>query len=199
MADKKQSVCKKTYLDGEGNTFATMPADPSAIVALSFGFLDDGEALVFDPHNYSENMQRAFMFFGASECLGNSYAGVKGDINAARENFEARDATIQGGFWTSRTGGGVKMDSILVEAVVATYADADREKDATTIRAHFLCEDFVGSEADLKKERKTRRARWLEREDTSAHYARIKAERDAKKVTLAADTEEAESMLDEIE
>ncbi len=200
MSKKQEPVCKKTYLDADGKTYSTMPADPSAIVALSFGFLDDGEAFVFNPDNYSDDMKEAFMFFGASECLGNSYAGVKGDIVAARENLAARNQTIMNGFWRSGTGGGgSKMDSILVEAVIATYADADIEKDAAVIRAYFLCEDFVGNEDDLKTERSDKRKKWMKRQDTATHYARIKAERDAKKVTLASDSDEAVTMLDDIE
>ncbi len=197
---KQEPVCKKTYLDADGKPFATMPADPSSIVALSFGFLDDGEAFVFNPENYTDAMKKAFMFFGASECLGNSYAGVKGDIAAARENLAARNQTIINGFWRSGTGGGgTKMDSILVEAVLATYADAGIEKEAAVIRAYFLCEDFVGDEADLKTERSAKRKKWMKREDTATHYAAIKAERDALKVTVAADSDEAVSMLDDIE
>ncbi len=200
MAKKQEPVCKKTYLDADGKTYATMPADPSAIVALSFGFLDDGEAFVYRPEDYSDSMRKAFEFFGASEALGNSYAGVKGDIVAARENLAARNQTILAGFWRSGGGGGgSKMDSILVEAVIATYADADIEKDAAVIRAYFLCEDFVGSEDDLKTERSAKRKKWMKRGDTSAHYTRIKADRDAKKVTLASDSDEAQSMLDDIE
>ncbi len=200
MAKKQEPVCKKTYIDGDGNSYATMPADPSAIVALSFGFLDDGEAFVYHPEDYSDNMRKAFEFFGASEALGNSYAGVKGDIDAARENLAARNQTILAGFWRSGGGGGgSKMDSILVEAVIATYADADIEKAADVIRAYFLCEDFVGSEDDLKTERTAKRKKWMKRDDTSAHYARIKAERDALKVTLASDSDEAVTMLDDIE
>ncbi len=201
MAKKQEPVCKKTYIDGDGNSYATMPADPSAIVALSFGFLDDGEAFVYRPEDYSDNMRKAFEFLGASEALGNSYAGVKGDIDAARENLAARNQTILNGFWTSRTGGGggSKMDSILVEAVIATYADADIEKAADVIRAYFLCEDFVGDEAALKTERTAKRKKWMKRDDTSAHYARIKAERDALKVTLDSTSDEAVTMLDDIE
>ncbi len=200
MAGTKKPVCKKNYVDGDGKTYATMPADPSAIVALQFQFLDDGEAFVYRPEDYSDNMRKAFEFFGASEALGNSYAGVKGDIDAARGNLAARNQTIMSGFWTSRTGGGggAKMDSILVEAVIATYADNDIEKEADVIRAYFLCEDFVGDEGDLKTERTNRRKKWMKREDTAAHYATIKAERDAKKITVASDSDEAVDMLDDI-
>ena len=199
MAKKQEPVCKKTYIDGDGKSYATMPADPSAIVALQFGFLDDGEPFTYRPEDYSNNMRKAFEYFGASEALGNSYAGVKGDIVAARENLAARNQTILNGFWRSGTGGGgVKMDSILVEAVIATYADADIEKEASVIRAYFLCEDFVGTEDDLKTERSAKRKKWMKREDTAVHYAAIKAERDAKKVTIEADSDEAVDMLDDI-
>ncbi len=197
----RTSICKRVYIDGDGNEFGNMPADPSAIVGQEFRF-GEGDQIQTRYVNHSEfndAVAHGAMLHGINQALGDSFAGVKGDVKTALESFDARYETLTGGVWTSRTGGGVKMDSILVEAVVATYADAEREKDATTIRAYFLCEDFVGTDADAKKERSTRRAKWMKRADTAAHYARIKAERDAKKVTLAADTEEAEEMLDDIE
>ena len=73
------------------------------------------------------------------------------------------------------------------------------EKEADVIRAYFLCEDFVGDEADLKTERTNRRKKWLKREDTTAHYAAITATRNAKKAMLSSDSEEAVDMLDEID
>lgn len=195
----KQSICKRVYIDGDGNEFSNMPADPSSIVAQEFRFTND-EVRKVEHANLETAVRHGAMLHGLNQALGDSFAGAKGDVTDALESFDARYDTLFGGQWTSRTGGGgAKMDSILVEAVVATYADADVVKDAVKIRSYFLCEDFVGTDDEVKKERKTRRAKWMKREDTSAHYVTIKAERDAKKTTLGADTEEAVDMLDDIE
>ncbi len=196
----RTTICKRVYIDGDGNEFSNMPADPSKIVAQEFRFTNDQTRRI--TYEYSDAIRHGAMLHGFNQAYGDAFAGAKGDADDAVALFDARHNTLHSNaLWTSRTGGtgGVKMDSILVEAVVATYAAAGIEKDADVIRAYFLCEDFVGDEADLKTERTTRRKKWMKREDTTAHYAVIKAERDAKKVTLAADSDEAVDMLDDIE
>ena len=196
----RTSVCSRTYLDADGNEFKNMPADPSKIVGQSFTFTN-GETRKVVLKDFTDAIRHGAMLHGFNQAYGDAFAGAKGDADDAVALFDARDSTLRAnGMWTSRTGGtgGAKMDSILVEAVIATYADADIVKEADVIRAYFLCEDFVGDEADLKTERTTRRKKWMKRDDTLAHYATIKAERDAKKVTIDADSDEAADMLDEI-
>ncbi len=196
----RTTICSRVYLDADGNEFKNMPANPSAIVAQMFTFTN-GEVRNIVLSDFSDAIRHGAMLHGFNQAYGDAFAGAKGDPDDAVALFDARDNTLRtNAMWTSRTGsGGVKMDSILVEAVIATYADADLVNDAAVIRAYFLCEDFVGDEADLKTERTTRRKKWMKREDTTAHYARIKADRDAKKVTLASDSDEAVDMLDDIE
>ncbi len=196
----RTSICKRVYLDADGKEFSNMPADPSTIVGQTFTFTN-GEKRNVTPADYSDAIRHGAMLHGFNQAYGDAFAGAKGDADDAVALFDARHSTLmENAVWTSRTGGGgAKMDSILVEAVIATYADADIEKAADVIRAYFLCEDFVGDEADLKTERTTRRKKWMKREDTTAHYARIKADRDAKKTTLASDSDEAVDMLDDIE
>ncbi len=196
----RTTICKRVYLDKAGVEFSNMPADPSAIISQMFTFTN-GEVRNIALADFSDAIRHGAMLHGFNQAYGDAFAGAKGDPDEAVTLFDARDNTLRtNAMWTSRTGsGGAKMDSVLVEAVIATYADADIEKEATVIRAYFLCEDFVGDEADMKTERTTRRKKWMKREDTTAHYARIKAERDAKKVTLASDSDEAVTMLDDIE
>ncbi len=196
----RTSVCSRTYLDADGNEFKNMPADPSKITGQVFTFTN-GETRKVVLADFTDAIRHGAMLHGFNQAYGDAFAGAKGDADDAVALFDARDNTLRSNaMWTSRTGGtgGAKMDSILVEAVVATYADADIEKEADVIRAYFLCEDFVGDEADLKTERTNRRKKWMKREDTAAHYATIKAARDAKKVTVAADSDEAVDMLDDI-
>ena len=195
----RTSICSRVYLDSDGNEFKNMPADPSKIVAQLFTFTN-GEKRQVTPSAYSDAIRHGAMLHGFNQAYGDAFAGAKGDADDAVALFDARDNTLRTiEMWTSRTGtGGAKMDSILVEAVIATYADADIEREATVVPAYFLCEDFVGDEADLKTERTNRRKKWMKREDTAAHYATIKAERDAKKVTIEADSDEAVDMLDDI-
>ncbi len=196
----RTTICKRVYIDGEGVEFSNMPADPSKIVGQKFTFTN-GEVRQVTPSAYTDAIRHGAMLHGFNQAYGDAFAGAKGEPDDAVALFDARHNTLmENAMWTSRTGGagGAKMDSILVEAVIATYADASIEKEADVIRAYFLCEDFVGDEADLKTERTNRRKKWMKREDTAAHYATIKAERDAKKVTVSADSEEAVDMLDDI-
>ncbi len=196
----RTSICSRTYLDSDGNEFKNMPADPSKIIAQMFTFTN-GDKRQVSPSAYTDAIRHGAMLHGFNQAYGDAFAGAKGDADDAVALFDARHTTLMdNAMWTSRTGGtgGSKMDSILVEAVIATYADNDIEKEADVIRAYFLCEDFVGDEGDLKTERTNRRKKWMKREDTAAHYATIKAERDAKKVTVSADSDEATDMLDEI-
>ena len=196
----RTSICSRVYFDKDGNEFKNMPADPSKIVGQLFNFTN-GVSRKITPADYTSSIRHGAELHGLNQAYGDSFAGAKGDADDAVALFDARHNTLmKSEMWTSRTGGtgGVKMDSILVEAVIATYADNDIEKEADVIRAYFLCEDFVGDEADLKTERTNRRKKWMKREDTAAHYALIKAERDAKKVTVSADSDEAVDMLDDI-
>ncbi len=196
----RTSVCSRTYLDYDGNEFKNMPADPSKVISQQFTFTN-GEVRNVVLADFSDAIRHGAMLHGFNQAYGDAFAGAKGDADDAVALFDARDNTLRtNAMWTSRTGGtgGAKMDSILVEAVIATYADNAIEKEADVIRAYFLCEDFVGDEADLKTERTNRRKKWMKREDTASHYATIKAERDAKKVTVASDSDEAVDMLDDI-
>ena len=196
----RTSICSRAYVDADGNEFKNMPADPSKIVGQSFTFTN-GEKRNIKSSDFTDAIRHGAMLHGFNQAYGDAFAGAKGDADGAVALFDARHNTLMSNaMWTSRAGGagGAKMDSILVEAVIATYADADIVKEADVIRAYFLCEDFVGEEADLKTERTNRRKKWMKREDTAAHYATIKAERDAKKVTIEADSDEAVDMLDDI-
>lgn len=197
MAKRQEAVCKRVYLDGDGTEYHNMPADPSVIVVQEFRFTNK-ETRRIELADFSDAVNRGAMWHGHNQTHGDVFAGVKGNADEAVALFDARDNTLRGGVWTSRTGGGLAADTILVEAVVATYLDNDIEKDPVTIRAYFLCEDLVGTDDEVKTERKTRRAKWMKRADTAEHYTRIKAERDAKKTRIESDSDEAVEMLDDI-
>lgn len=197
MAKRQEAVCKRVYLDSDKTEYHNMPADPSVIVAQQFRFTN-GEVRVIDIDDFSDAVAIGATWHGFNQTHGDVFAGVKGDVEEAISLFDARHNTLTGGVWTSRTGGGTASDTILVEAVVATYADNNIEKDATVIRGYFLCEDLVGTDEEVKAERKARRAKWMKRADTAEHYATIKADRDAKKAKTDPESEEAVEMLYDI-
>ncbi len=195
---KNDPVCKKTYEDADGKMHKTLPADPTSIVALYFNWLDDGEPSVVRPEDYSDEMNAAFSFFGKSECYGNAYAGVKGDVVAARILFDKRVKTIKAGGWSSQTGGGgSKSDSILAAAMLAHFADIEKTEDkngatidAVWIRSFLLAADV--SDDDAKETSSTRKKSWMANTDVKDHYDRIRAEREtAKAATVdAADVDD---------
>ena len=198
MAKRAPSICSRVYLTKDGEELKKMPADPSNIVSQAFNFTD-GTTRVFSPGDFAKNIQLGALFHGLNQALGDSFATAAGDVTSAIADFDARYETLTGGNWTSRTGTGTKMDSILVDAVLATYADNKIDKTSAQVRAYFLCENVVGDDAEVKKERSDRRAKWMKRADTAAHYDRIRAERAAKVEKTDAKSDEAKSMLSDIE
>lgn len=188
MVEPKQKVCKKIYIDAKGNEYSTLPADPSKITELQFRFLDDANTVrSFKPGNYPKGMLLAFSFFGGSECLGNSYAGVSGDAIAAIAAWDKRNTTIVGDNWSSRAGAGIgKTDSMLAEAMLAYFADEGKDIDkngaridAAWVRSFLLAEDMDDDKA--KETRSTRKKSWMANEGVRVHYERVRAEREAKK------------------
>ena len=194
----KSTICTRIYLDAEGREFKNLPADPSAIVSQLFRF-SNGEIREVILSEFGDAVRHGAALHGLNQAFGDSFAGSKGDADTAVESFDARYDTIFGNQWTSRTGGGSKLDSMLVEAVMAVYAENKIDKEVAKVRAYFLCEGLDGTDEEVKAERKLRRAKWMKRADVTEHYTRIKAERDAKKVTLDAESEEAQDMLDDID
>ncbi len=118
----RTTICKRVYLDGEGAEYSNMPADPSKIIAQQFTFTN-GEVRNVVLADYSDAIRHGAMLHGFNQAYGDAFAGAKGDADEAVALFDARDNTLRtNAMWTSRTGGGggSKMDSILVEAVIAT-------------------------------------------------------------------------------
>ncbi len=189
----KQAVCKKVYIDKAGKEHASLPADPSNIAELQFRFMDkENTVLSFVPGDYSKRMVRAFMFFGASEALGNSYAGVSGDAIAAVDQWKKRNNTILADAWSSRAGGGgSRLDSLLAEALLAYFADIGKTttKDGVPIDASWVREFLLAEDVDddaVKETRKTRKAAWMANNDVKAHYERLRAVRVAAQTSTGA-------------
>jgi len=140
--------------------------------SVTFEFDDDGENIVFDLANVSDEIVIQLALHGASQKGGDSYAGAKKaseDLNVdpnewSRSQVEATIAQLVAGDWTTRTPGGQTVTDLanaLSEAVgcpledaIARLADADAD-DKKALRAH---PDIAAVLARIKSERAAAKA-----------------------------------------
>ena len=111
-------------------------------------------------------------------------------------DFDARFATLESGIWKKgAVGAGARSDSILAEAMLAYFEDEEKTEtkdgvpiNAAWVRGFLLAEDV--DDAKAKDVRSARAKSWKANDGVKVHYDRIRAEREAKKVSKveAADT-----------
>lgn len=193
----RSTVCKRVYIDADGEEYSNMPADPSIIVKQEFRF-NDNETRVVNVEEFSPAIRAGAMLHGFNQALGDSFAGASGIVTDALADFDARYATLSSGVWTSRSGGaGSRSDSILAEAMLAYFDDEGKtetkdgaEINAAWVRGFLLAEDVDDNKA--KEVRSERAKAWKANERVKVHYDRIRAEREAKKTSTveAADTDD---------
>lgn len=147
---KQNSVCKKEV---SGTT-----------VKFTFG---DGETRTVDVARLDQAVREHAAAHGIAQTLGDSYAGSAGDVDWAKEQFDARLATLEGGSWSAERG---STGGLWVDAVAAVRGIA--REDALEVW-RTLTEDQV---ATLKKNARVK-----------AQYARLKAERDERAAASAKD------------
>ena len=189
----RSTVCKRVYIDTDGEEYGNMPADPSGIVKQEFRFgNDDTDGVtvrVVKVSDFSTDIRDGAMLHGLNQALGDAFAGASGIVADAIADFDARLATLMSGVWTSRTGGaGARSDSILAEAMLAYFEDEDKTetKDGVTINAAWVRGYLLAEDVDDAKAKDVRSARaksWKANDDVKTHYDRIRAEREAKKVS----------------
>ena len=198
----RQTVCKRVYIDKDGEEYANMPADPSIIVGQEFRFgNDDTDGVTVrkvKANDFSADIIDGAVLHGLNQALGDAFAGAAGVVADAIADFDARLATLMSGVWTSRTGGaGARSDSILAEAMLAYFEDEDKTEtrdgvpiNAAWVRGFLLAEDVDDDKA--KDVRSARAKSWKANADVKTHYDRIRAEREAKKVSKveAADSDD---------
>lgn len=146
----RNSVCKKE-ISGTKITFT----------------FSDGETRNVDVTKFQDSVRESAAVHGMSQKLGDSYANSGGDVNWAKEQFDATLATLEGGSWSAERG---STGGLWVDAVAAVRGIA--REDALEVW-RTLTEDQV---ATLKKNARVK-----------AQYARLKAERDERAAEGAKD------------
>lgn len=179
MADaKKSSVCKKVYVDanGEETRSATQDADK-----LEFRF-DNGNTHVVRLVDHNPDIRSCLGWFGISEKYGNAYAGAKGDADAAEELFLSMQEQLLGGTWVDRAEAGPRP-SLIADAIIAALEAAGQKVDderRTSIR-------------EKVKDKDTREGA-LKDPVIKAEYEAIKAKRAAERAKEAAKKAKGETV-----
>jgi len=167
---EKSSVCKKVYVDKDGNETRSATADA---VALEFRFAN-GKTHVVNPDNYPKEIQRCLVFFGTSEKDGNAYAGAKGDPDDAEDKFLSMHEQLMTGIWVEKAEAGPRP-SLIADAIIAALEAAGQKVD--TARAEKVREKV--------KDKDTREGA-LKDPVIKAEYESIKAKRAAVRAKEAA-------------
>ena len=113
----RQSVCTKVVdLEAKSVTlqFHDFPAD---------GKPGDGTNVVFVYGKASPEIQARLMAHGTSQKLGDSFAGVKGDIDKGIENAQTVVERLQSGEWVRARESAGPRPSMVVDAVIAALID----------------------------------------------------------------------------
>lgn len=112
---QRNAVAKVTFPDG---------SDTSG----QWSFADGGPAEVADLAEFTPEMVTKLARHGLKQKLSDSYAGVKGDIKAAREAFVETLTNLKNGVWATRVAGeGGVRTSMLVEALAQNTSKAIEE------------------------------------------------------------------------
>lgn len=176
---KRNTIAAKHYITVGGD-------DPQKIVAESaaveFRF-KNGETRRCELSNYAENIQNLFGLYGIAQKLGDAYAGVDGDVDAAVENFDALNEQLLGGEWTSESRASGPRIGHVVEAwerilVAAGKPPTDAARDGLTalLKAGGVWPGGVTVTAAEAK------AKMMARPDIQAKVAEIAAERAAERL-----------------
>ena len=161
MADKKVSICKKTYIGADGEE--TRSAKEGATV-LRFQFTN-GNTHDVKLHVHPHSIVTCLGWFGISEKYGNSYAKSDGSADVAEEKFLAMQEQLVGGVWVTESEAGDRPSMVCDAICAALEANGEKVDDARRekIREMIKEKDVL---ADVKKD-----------DAVKAQLERIKAER----------------------
>lgn len=147
-AKKKNAVCTKVYVDGDGAEHRSAVADA---IRLEFRFKNGKTEAVAKGDNPAD-IEARLDWFGRSEKYGNFYAGVKGDSEAAYESFMTGRELLAGGEWSERKEGMGPRPSMLINAILAALKKAGQAIDeATEASIREEAKDKAFREAALTK------------------------------------------------
>ncbi len=173
--DKRESICKKVYIDADADGGESTKPSPTA-TALEFRFANgDVHRVTLD--DIGESCRNACAWHGLSQKLGDSYADKKGtDMEARLESFETVLERLQADDWVRPGEGPGTRPSLVADAVrAALIADGEEVSDEryTAIRDKVKgADNRKGALANVK---------------IKAHYERIAAERQTARAAKASE------------
>ena len=97
------TFCKKTPNDETG--------------MIEFAFQDEGAAIMFDISKIPDDVIGKLALHGASQKIGDSYAGANGDYEAARKAAQTVIDQLVAGDWGAARAAGEPRTTLLVEAL----------------------------------------------------------------------------------
>ena len=179
---EKLRVAKKQFVLPDG-TFSNDVKPEST--GLTFAF-SNGERLTLNFADVPSTVRHCAMARGFAEDIGNTYAGAKGDADAAYDDAKARIEILMGGEWyTHATGGAGPAPSLILSAIEAMVV-ANGEAVDEARRAKWR--EMVGSKEGREKA--------LANPKVKSHFERMKAERAIERADKAAKAAETASPSD---
>jgi hypothetical protein len=155
---KRQSVCDKEFVEND---------DGSVTGEVRFKFSDGVEKTV-NVFDLSTEMQRRLTVHGALQKIGDSYAGVKGDVGQAKTNVDSMIEQLKDGKWKGDRGEAGPRLGELAEAIA-------RIKGVTVEISRAAVEKATD---DMRKD-------WRSNAKVKAVIAQIRAENAAKELEVA--------------
>ena len=139
---------------------------------IEFAFQDEGEAIVFDINKMPDNIVANLALHGASQKIGDSYAGANGDYDAARKAAQTVIGQLVAGDWKAARAAGEPRTTLLVEALArATGQTMDK------------CAAVIG---DMEREQRMSLGRHPEMKEAKAVIQLERAKADKAKSTVPA-------------
>lgn len=145
---KRESVCRKIWLDGEGEEITGRDkASQSTPVGVRFAF-KGGHAEDVYLGDLPEEIQTCCGIHGLAQGLGDAYASSEGNVDTAIEKFQAKLELYQAGTWAESGGGGGPRISVLLEAIGRVLSDAGK---APTDEEQAARRTRLGADEDYRK------------------------------------------------
>lgn len=137
MADKKVSICKKVFIDGDGGE--SRSAKPGA-VELQFQFTN-GNTHSVKLHDHPDAILTCLGWFGISEKYGNSYAKSDGSADVAEEKFLAMQEQLVGGVWVTESEAGDRPSMVCDAICAALEANGEKVDDERRTKVREMIKD----------------------------------------------------------
>jgi hypothetical protein len=169
----RAKVAKRNYIDSDGNKSGSVPEVATAL-RLEF---EGGESLQVQVEDFPVDIQARLAYHGLSQKIGDSWAGVKGDVSLALENAGTMIEHLMAGTWTEKATGLGPRPSLVADAVRRALEGAGQE-----VNEKRYAE--IREKVKIKAEAKAA----LNNPTIKAAYDAIKAERAIERADKSANT-----------